>query len=538
MSLPQAQDYDIGSLSSFEVSEDLVCSILLQTNKNKACGPDAISARIIHECAHELVVPVTKICRLSIEQGTCPITWKRANVVPIFKKGDKACALNYRSVSLLPLFSKVLEKVVFNTLIRHVRPALSCQQHGFLAGRSCVTNLGTMLHKAWENITAASQTDAIYTDYSSAFQSVNHQLLILKLERSYHVNGKALAWLKSYLSERAQRVVVNGQCSEWVHVPSGTPEGGLLSPLLFACYVNDLPNVIKSDCLLFADDFKLYARVDSFDDVRNLQADIDRLCQWSTTWQLRLNPAKCKTLSLTLRTKPITGVYTIAGASVERVHEMRDLGVVIDEKLTFGAHVDAVVKKANRALGLLIRSYQTGKNGRSLYDVNPRLIISTYCANVRSILEYGCVIWGGAANTHLKRMEKNQHKFLIWLCARCRIQNVTLDYENLLRHFGLASLAARRLQYDIRLLRNIHNNKIDSSFLLESFPLVAAPHVLRTRVLFHVPHARVNTVKNSMFVRVPRHCNEFLNSARSVDIWHTGVRVFKKQVTLYSVSVL
>ena len=319
---------------------------------------------------------------------------------------------------------------------------------------------------------------------------------------------------------------------------SGTPEGGLLSPLLFACYVNDLSDVVRSDCLLFADDFKLYVRIDSFSEVHSLQADIDALCRWSAAWQLSLNPAKCKVLSLTLRTKPIIGAYTMGNEGIERVYEMRDLGVILDEKLTFSAHVDAVMKKANRALGLLMRSFQTGKNGPSLYDVNPKAIISTYCANVRSILEYGCVIWGGAANTHLKRTEQVQHKFLVWLCARCRVRNVSLEYKNLLHHFGLASLAARRLQYDIMLLRNIYNNKIDSSFLLESFPLAAPPRVLRNRVLFHVPHARVNTVKLGMFVRIPRHCNMFLNSALNVDICHARIGDFRKHVIVYSSSVL
>ena len=157
------------------------------------------------------------------------------------------------------------------------------------------------------------------------------------------------------------------------------------------------------------------------------------------------------------------------------------------------------------------------------------MVISTYCANVRSALEYGCVIWDGAANTHMKRTENVQHKFL--MLARCRVRNVSLDYKSLLGHFGVASLAARRLQYDIRLLRDIHNTKIDSPFLLQSFPLAAPSRVLRNRVLFHVPHARVNTVKGSMFVRIPRHCNEFLNSARDVDIWHTG-SVFLGSVSL------
>ena len=505
---------------------------------HKACGPDDISARIIHECAHELTVPIAKLCRLSLEQGVCPEKWKRANVIPIFKKGAKSCASNYRSVSLTPLFSKVLERIVFTSLITHVRPVLANQQHGFMPSRSCVTNLGTMLGVAWENISAGSQTDIIYTDYSSAFQSVNHKLLVHKLSKSYHISGKALEWLKSYLTGREQRVVVNGQCSSWVPVSSGTPEGGLISPLLFACFINDLPETIQSDCLMFADDVKLYRRVDSQADVRALQLDVARLCKWSNDWGLKLNPSKCKAMTLTLRLKPVIGTYSMDGAAIGRVHVMRDLGVILDEKLTFGPHIDSVISKANRSLGLLIRSFQTGKNGSSLHGVNPKTIVGVYCATVRSILEYGCVIWGGAANAHLNRIEKIQHKFLIWLCGRCRITNVSLDYVNQLQYFGLASLKSRRLQYDLLFIRNLYKHKINSSYLLESFPLAAPSRALRNPVIFHVPYARVNTVKASMFVRIPRHYNSFNNACREADIWHCSADQFRKHVISYSFATV
>ena len=152
--------------------------------------------------------------------------------------------------------AKVLERIVFNELFAHVRPIISDKQHGFLPGRSCATNLCTMLHTAWTNISAGSQTDVIYTDYSSAFQSVNHILLLHKLKNSYRISDKAFDWIGSYLSGREQRVVVAGKCSEWVPVRSGTLEGGLLSPLLFACFVNDLPNSLEADTLMFADDVK------------------------------------------------------------------------------------------------------------------------------------------------------------------------------------------------------------------------------------------------------------------------------------------
>ena len=251
---PSAREYDLDTLRSFYVTDDTVRSVLCSIDPHKACGPDNVSGRVIRECASELSVPITRLCRMSLEQGVFPRQWKCANIVPIHKKGSKTSPNNYRSVSLLPLFGKVLERIVFDQLFSHVRPAISARQHGFFPGRSCATNLCTMLHTAWTNISAGSQTDVIYTDFSSAFQSVNHRLLLHKLNISYQISDKALDWIDSYLTGREQRVVVGGKSSEWVPVGSGTPEGGLLSPLLFACFVNDLPETLDVDTLLFADD--------------------------------------------------------------------------------------------------------------------------------------------------------------------------------------------------------------------------------------------------------------------------------------------
>ena len=390
-----------------------------------------------------------------------------------------------------------------------------------------------MLHTAWSNISAGSQTDVIYTDYSSAFQSVNHKLLLHKLKHSFHISDKAFDWCESYLSGRQQRVVVKGKCSEWVPASSGTPEGGILSPLLFACFINDLPMNVDTDTLMFADDAKMYGRVDSDADVRSMQHQLDSLCQWSATWGLTLNAAKCKVLSLTLKRLPVTATYTIGGIELERVRVMRDLGVLIDEKLTFADHVDAVVRRGNRALGLLVRTFQTGKHGRSFNQSMKKPVISTFCANVRSILEYCSVIWGSAAETHMKRIERIQHKFLIWLCARCRLADVTLGYDELIEFFGLSTLAARREQHDAMFLRNIHRHTIDSPFLLSKFPLVAPTRLLRNKSIFHVPYARVNTVKNGLFSRIPKVTNMFLAANRDVDVWLHSQLEYRNRVTAY-----
>ena len=529
--LPDAPVFQLDTLPQLCVSEATVRNALLSVAPGKACGVDNISARIITECAEELVVPITKICSASVREGVFPERWKRANIVPIYKKGDKRQPSNYRSVSLLPLFGKILERVVLDYLFVHVSPVLCNEQHGFIPGKSCTTNLAVFLKTAWEAISDGYQTDAIYTDYSAAFQSVNHALIIHKLKHSYHLQDIALKWFVSYLSDRRQRVIVNGKTSDWKPVTSGVPEGSLLAPLLFALFINDLPLEINSGCLMYADDVKLYRKIKTQDDCFLLQDDLTRLALWSEKWGLKLNPIKCKSFTMTLRRAPVRTHYTIHDAELEHVPEMRDLGVILDTKLTFATHVSHIVSRANRSLGLMIRSFQTA----SKYSKFSRpALLAAYFANVRSILEYCSVIWAGAAESHTVRVDRVQHKFLSWLLYHTSGRASSLSYQDLLHHFNLPSLAARRVQHDLIFLRNVVLTKYDSPSLLHSFSLHVPARSTRTHPLFAVPRARVNTVKSGVFCRAPREMNEFLGDAKvSADLFADSVHVFRSRVQFY-----
>ena len=530
---PDVTAHDLPILDKFTVSEAAIRSALHDLQVHKACGPDNISARIIKECSEQLVTPLSILFDLSVSQGVFPSRWAEANIVPIFKKGSRKSPTNYRAVSLLPIMGKIFERSVYDTLLCHVQPSLTDKQYGFVPRRSCETNLATLLKTAWETIADGAQTDVVYTDYTAAFQSVNHDLLLYKLHHSYHISDKALNWLSSFLRNRKQRVVVNGKCSEWTPVLSGTPEGSLLSPLLFALFVNDLPSKINTNCLLYADDMKLFHKITTPDDASRLQNDLNTLSQWSAEWKLQLNPEKCKSFTMSLKRNQISTAYKINNVTLERVEAIRDLGVWLDTKLTFGNHINFAVSKANRALGVLIRSLQTGSN-RGSFNCNP--ILSAYFGNIRSVLEYGCVIWGGACKTQLDRLEKIQHKFLIWLSSFKNTSNQphSVDYKDLMQSFNVTSLAHRRLQYDIMFIYKVHSRKVDSPFLLESFPLHVPTRLTRTssHVLFHVPFARVETVKRSVFVRAPHAINVFL-SACPVDTFHDRAGVFQSAVKSY-----
>ena len=167
--LPRVPAYPLDTLPRLSVSESAVRSALLQLNQTKASGPDNFSAKIILECADQLVSPLTKIFAKSVETGVFPNLWKEANIIPVLKKDDRRNPANYRSISLISLFGKVLEKIVHDQLYRHVSSALCPEQHGFIPNKSCVSNLAVYLCSVWEAMQEGYQTDTIYTDFFFGF---------------------------------------------------------------------------------------------------------------------------------------------------------------------------------------------------------------------------------------------------------------------------------------------------------------------------------------------------------------------------------
>ena len=347
---------------------------------------------------------------------------------------------------------------------------------------------------------------------------MSHRLLLHKLKCSFNITGPALGWVESYLSQRSQRVVLDGKHSDWAPVISGVPEGSILGPLLFTCYVADLPKHIKTSCLSYADDVKIFHRISSSADSHALQADLDRLSSWSETWYLRLNPAKCKTITFTLRSSPHLTSYTLDGHQLERCASVRDLGVILDTKLTFAEHVDATIAKSNRMLGLLMRSMQMSvREYRTPFNCVAAL--SAYKAHVRSVMEYGCVIWSGAAVTHLRRLERLQHRFLMWLGSRTQAVCPPLDYVSLLKLFRCESIKSRFTRCDISYMRSVFGGRVDCTDIVAMFSVSAPTRRTRFPELFHVPRGRVDTVKRGFLIRLPHLVNSLVRSNPEIDFF-------------------
>ena len=235
-------------------------------------------------------------------------------VCPVFKKGDKSIASNYRPISLTSILCKVLEDIFASNLVTHLdsHQLLYDLQHGFRSKRSCETQLVMLMEDLSRNAIKGQQTDLILLDFSKAFYKVSQEKLILKLHHC-GVRGQVLHWIKAFLSNRSQTVVLESEKSSQVTVTSGVPQGSVLGPILFMIFINDLPEHIKSKVRLFADDTAVYLAVSNLEHAQILQEDLDRLAKWSLEWDMEFNPSKCIVIHVTRSKSIVPSQYTLYG---------------------------------------------------------------------------------------------------------------------------------------------------------------------------------------------------------------------------------
>jgi hypothetical protein len=245
----------------------------------KATGPDDTPAFILKQAAETLYF--TRLFQLSLNCVKIPDEWRKANTVPIYKKGEKHQPANCRPVFLTSISCKLLEHVVHSTVMDHFdRHHILCdEQHDLRARRSCETQLITTIDQIAKNMDQGHQTDIILLDFSRAFDKVPQQHFLLKLDH-YGVSGTTLSWIKDFLNCRTQSVVLEGHTSSPLEVLSGVPQGTVLGPLLFLTYINDLPECTTSNARLFADDCLVYRRIRNQRYADQLQKDVTSQEAW------------------------------------------------------------------------------------------------------------------------------------------------------------------------------------------------------------------------------------------------------------------
>ena len=426
-------------LTDISFDENSIEKKLNSLKVNKTPGPDQLHPRLLKEMSGILKYPLQKLFSRCMDEGKVPETWKIGHVTPIFKKGKKCDPSNYRPISLTSIVCKTMESLVRHEIMQHllVNELLSHHQHGFMAGRSCTTQLLEVLDIWSQLLDEGDNVDVVYLDFAKAFDTVPHRRMMNKLH-SYGIRGKVWSWIADYMCNRKQCVIVNGVHSSYVNVTSGVPQGSVLGPLLFLIYINDLPEVVFNLVKLFADDTKLFARISSFSDCQKLQTDLSALQSWSKDWLVQFNISKCKILRLGSNPPVMSySLETSDGSTVvlEESKCERDLGVMVDNELKFGQQVDAVVLKANRQLGLIKRSFTY---------LDEKTLVLLYTSLVRPLLEYANVAWPVSFKKDINKLERVQRR-----ATRLLPHIRQLEYQDRLKILNLPSLVYRRIRGDM-----------------------------------------------------------------------------------------
>ena len=392
-------------MPNIKISQAGVFKLLKNLDTSKATGPDSIPAYVLKTAAEEITPTLTHIFQLSLDSGQVPRDWTMAWVVPIFKKGEKHQAANYRPVSLTSITCKLMEHIVHSSVMQHFDQynILTDCQHGFRKRRSCESQLIVTIHDIAKTLSEGEQVDMILLDFSKAFDKVPHQRLLHKLSY-YGVKGTTLQWISAFLSDRKQQVLLEGVRSTEADVVSGVPQGTVLGPLLFLAYINDMPECATSSTTrLFADDSLLYRKVRGYRDSALLQRDLTALSDWEACWQMEFNPSKCQVLHITpSKHKPVLPTtYQLHGQVLESTDSAKYLGVTISEDLSWSRQAETVAAKASRTVGFLRRNFR---------DCTPAVRAATYTSMVRPIMEYASSTWDPHHKKDIKVVEKVQRR--------------------------------------------------------------------------------------------------------------------------------
>ena len=264
---------------------------------------------------------------------------KKAVVIPLFKGGSKQIVASYRPVSLLTISSKIFEKLLFKRIYLHLKPLLHHSQYGFRPRRSTITQLLVMLDKIYSALENDYEIDVVFTDFSKAFDKVDHGILLQKLSK-YGIGGKLLKRIHSYLNGRTQTVRVNSSYSSEFVVTSGVPQGSLLGPLFFLVYINDIVNCDSLIPLLFADDAKFLGL-----DISSMafQDDLDRLYEWSVKNRLYFNHEKCAHVNFNGESYPLY----FENNQITMKENQKGLDLPVDSGLRWKTHIEKACSKAN-----------------------------------------------------------------------------------------------------------------------------------------------------------------------------------------------
>ena len=495
-SVPDLGPSPFEEMPPIKVGKAGVLKLLKNLKTRKASGPDKIPAILLKTCAEELTPILTFLFQQSLDQNTVPDDWKTALVTPVFKKGKRSAPENYRPVSLTSIVCKINEHIIVSETMDHIerQNILVDYQHGFRRRRSCESQLLITSHDLASILNRRSQVDVAVLDFAKAFDKVPHQRLIKKL-RYYNLNANVVGWIESFLSNRTQRVIIDGHTSTEAPVLSGVPQGTVLGPLLFLIFINDIATNVTSSIRLFADDCLVYRETRNQQQCELLQKDLDELAAWSITWGMAFNVAKCNIISITNATKNRhTFVYSMNNQVIKSIKSTAYLGLTFNNKLQWDQHINNITSAANRMLGFLARSMR--KCPRPLKE-------KAYKATVRPKLEYGATIWDPHQKKYIDKIEMVQRR------AARFVKNIPHRHSGpqpsvsaMVDNLGWQSLQERRHNNRIILLYKVSNKLVEVPSQYHPVSNTAREQVTRSHSQQYVRHqAAIDSYKFSFLPR-------------------------------------
>ena len=417
-------------------------------------GPDDIPSVFWVNLASSLATPISIIFTSSYQFATLPQEWREATVFPLFKKGDPSSVSNYRPISLTCTLCKVMESIIKDSLLSFAQAnnIFSPCQHGFIPGKSTCTHL-LESHFDWcSGLDKREFFDAVTIDFKKAFDVVPHHKLLLKLT-SIGLCGQTIEWIKSFLANRKQRVRINKEFSSEAGVSSGVIQGSTLGPILFAFYINDLPEACHGCTVeMFADDVIVYKCIRDSTHRSCLQAALDSLLSWTTKWCLDLSTDKCYYFQIGYSNYVL--LYHIGPDILHPCQSIVDLGVTVSSALKHSLNCSNIASKACSRAFLVFKTFLSR---------NPTILARACITYVRPLLEYCYRVWSPFLRQDVRLIENVQRSFTRRLFRRCRLPQCS--YKDRLAYLNLPTLELRRIYSDLIFMFKLTHGLISTSLI-------------------------------------------------------------------------
>jgi hypothetical protein len=497
---------------------------LVKMLKNSSAGWDEISPKVVRSSIESFITPLTHVLNRSIVSGIVPKELKIAKVIPIFKSGDKMSINNYRPVSVLPCFSKILEKIVHSRITKFIEKhkLLYKHQFGFRKNHNTAHAIITLVNEITSSLDKGESCLGVFLDLKKAFDTVDHNILLRKLEK-YGIRGIPLKWLENYLAQRTQCVRILNRDSSFQYITCGVPQGSVLGPLLFLLYINDIDKVGNNlFSVLFADDTNLFMSCKNINVLySSMNIVLDKVLVWLNSNKLSLNILKTHYMLFT--TKKNTDIPSLSlqlnESEIERVQKTKFLGVMIDEKLQWSGHIDYIKKKISKNIGIIYKA-------RNYFDCST--LVTLYYTFIYPYLTYCIEVWGSSSLARIGTLLKLQKRF----CRIITFSNPITHSLPLFKSLHILTVSDIYLTSIALFMYRFHHNSLPLMF--NNYFVINIPSGIITRSIeeYKVPFCRLSIRQKTIVYQGPTLWNAFPIHLKSIN----SIHVFKKTLKHYYIS--